>query len=54
MKGYTVICGLCEAEWDADTLSPLGPCPQRTCGYVDEDGDHNVMRDERAFDAEAR
>lgn len=39
-----VICGLCEREWDADLLSPQGPCP--FCGFHDEHGEENIIRTE--------
>lgn len=40
----TVICGVCEKEWDADKRSATAPCPRPSCGFHDAEGEENIIR----------
>ena len=43
-KELTMICGICETEWDAEKYDRRGPCPNRQCNFFDDYEDENVIR----------
>lgn len=46
-KLFTMICGACEAEWDAEKYDRRGPCPNPACNFFDMCGEENVIRNEK-------